>query len=348
MMLVFGMTVVGCDKTTDGGDVIVTVTTLAGSGTAGYAEGTGAEAQFDTPRGVAVDDSGNVYVADSSNNCIRKIVVATDEVTTLAGNGTSGSDDGNGDEAKFNLHYGVALDGSGNLYVADTSNQRIRKITPEGVVSTLAGGAIAGPDNGASTAAKFNYPQGIALDSTGNLYVADTTNHRIRMITPERVVTTFAGSTSGYADGTDTEAKFNSPSGVAVDGSGNLYVADSRNYRIRKITPAGEVTTLAGSGASGFADGTGDEAQFNLPYGVALDSTGNDLYVADSGNHRIRKIVVATGVVTTLAGNGANGPADGTGTKARFSSPYGVAVDGSGNIYVADTNNHRIRKITIK
>ena len=218
----------------------------------------------------------------------------------------------------------MAVDSSGNVYVADTWNHRIRKISPAGVVTTFA---------------KFRSPEGVAVDSRGYVYVADTS---IRKISPAGVVTTFAGSSEGYMDGTGTAAQFNRPNGVAVDSSGNVYVADTWNNRIRKISPAGVVTTLAGS-SYGYMDGPGAAAKFLNPEGVAVDSSGN-VYVADDGNNRIRKISPAV-VVTTLAGS-SYGYMDGPGTAAKFNNPTGVAVDSSGNVYVADYSNNRIRKIS--
>jgi sugar lactone lactonase YvrE len=261
-------------------------TTLAGSGVAGFADGTGAAAQFDIPQGVAVDGSGNVYVADQNNHRIRKITPAG-VVTTLAGSGTAGATDATGAAAQFDSPSGVTVDSAGNLYVGDTGNHRIRKITPAGVVTTLAGSTI-GASNGTGAAAQFSSPFGVAVDAAGNVYVADQNNRRIRKVTAAGVVTTLAGSTQGFADGTGAAAQFDTPSGVAVDDAGNVYVADTFNHRIRKITPAGVVTTLAGS-TLGSSDGTGAAAQFNNPYGVALDAAGN-LYIADRSNHRIREI----------------------------------------------------------
>jgi len=319
------------------------VSTLAGSGTKGFADGAGTAAQFSYPTGVAVDASGNVYLADQENHRIRKIT-AGGVVSTLAGSGIDGFADGTGIAAQFRYPTGVAVDASGNVYVADNNNNRIRKITAGGVVSTLAGSGIYGFADGTGTAAQFSSPSGVAVDASGNVYVADQDNHRIRKITAEGVVSTVAGSGSaGFADGTSAAAQFQYPYGVAVDATGSIYVADLYNHRIRKITAGGVVSTLAGSGIDGFADGTGAAAQFRYPAGVAVDVAGN-VYVVDQINNRIRKIT-AEGVVSTLAGSGTKGFADGTGTAAQFSSPYGVAVDATGSIYVADTNNHCIRKI---
>jgi hypothetical protein len=232
------------------------------------------------------------------------------------------------------------------VYVADRDNARIRKIAPNGTVTTLAGSGNHAFADGQGTSASFYQPTGIAVDGSGNVYVADCNNFRIRKITPNGTVTTLAGSgIQGYADGQGTSASFNRPRGVTLDGSGNVYVADDLNNRIRKIAPSGTVTTLAGSGGGGYADGQGTSASFNNPSAVAVDGSGN-VYVADRDSNRIRKIA-PSGTVTTLAGSGSAAFADGNGTLASFYSPFGVAVDGSGNVYVADMWNHRIRKITI-
>jgi sugar lactone lactonase YvrE len=328
------------------------VTTLAGTaGTPGSADGTGAAARFNLPSDVAVDSAGNVYVADQSNHTIRKLIAAGVAVTTLAGAAAMyGSLDATGAAARFNLPAGVAVDSAGNVYVADQSNHTIRKVTATGIVTTLAGTAgTFGSADGTGAAARFNRPAGMAVDSAGNIYVADTSNRTIRKVTATGVVTTLAGTagTFGSADGTGTAASFNFPSGMAVDSAGNVYVTDEFNNTTRKVTPTGSVTTLAGSsaGISGSLDGTGAAARFNGPIGVAVDSAGN-VYVADSRNHTIRK-VTADGVVTTLAGSaGTFGSADGTGAAARFNRPTDVAVDSAGNVYVTDTFNHTIRKVT--
>jgi len=263
------------------------VTTLAGS-TAGFVDATGTAARFSFPYGVAVDGAGNVYVADTGNQRIRKVTPAG-VVTTLAGNATAGFVDATGIAARFDFPQGVAVDGVGNVYVGDTVNQRIRKITPAGVVTTLAG-STPGFVDGTGIAAQFNSPYGVAVDGAGNVYVADSSNHRIRKVTPAGVVSTLAGSTAGFVDAAGIAARFNFPFGVAVDGVGNVYVADNSNHRIRKVTPAGVVTTVAGDGTSGFVDGTGTAARFNFPVGVAVDGAGGNVYVADTNNHRIRHI----------------------------------------------------------
>ncbi len=332
-------------KITPAGDV----TTMAGlAGSFGSADGTGRAARFGNPYGVATDSSGNVYVADTYNYTIRKITPAG-VVTTLAGLAAiTGSDDGTGSAARFYFPWGVATDSSGNVYVADSSNSTIRKITPAGVVTTLAGeaGNTGYSADGTGSAARFSYPSGVATDSSGNVYVADRST--IRKITPAAVVTTLAGEAGngGSADGTGSAAQFSAPYGVATDSSGNVYVADTFNSTIRKITPAGVVTTLAGlAGSNGSADGTGSAARFYRPWGVATDSSGN-VFVAEFENSTIRKIT-PTGEVTTLAGlAGSGGSADGTGRAARFLFPIGVATDSSGNVFVADSGNTTIRKIT--
>jgi len=259
--------------------------------------------------------------------------------------GISGSTNGTGNAALFNTPKGVAIDTNGNLYVADSANQLIRKVSPAAVVMTLAGNGTAGSTDGTGTGAQFSSPGGVAVDLSSNVYVADTNNHAIRKVTAGGVVTTLAGdsTTSGSGDGNGTAAQFYHPGGVALDASGNIYVADSGNNLIRRVSPLGVVTTAAGSGSAGSADGTGTTAQFNSPKGVAVDSMGN-IVIADTGSHTIRKMTPA-GVVTTIAGQaGFSGSQDGA--TPLFNSPQGVATDAAGNIYVADTGNHTLRKIS--
>ena|GEM_PF-1919213 len=324
------------------------VTTLAGlAGSFGSAEGTGSGARFAHPSGVAVDASGNVYVADEDNHTIR-MVTPSGVVTTMAGlAGSLGSVDGTGSGARFNNPSGVAVDASGNVYVADQGNSTIRKVTASGVVTTLAGRVgTAGSADGTGSEARFQVPHGIAVDGSGNVYVTDECD-RLRRVTPAGVVTTLtAGSACAHDDGPPGDVPLHSYGGVAVDGSGNVYVAGWAAHTIRKVTPSGVVTTVAGlAGSLGSANGTGSEARFNFPSGVAADGSGN-VYVADQYNNTIRK-VTSSGLVSTVAGvAGGWGSADGTGSGARFNDPEGVAVDASGNVYVADTRNHTVRKVT--
>ncbi len=324
-----------------------TVTTLAGKTTS--ADGTGAAAGFMFPGGITTDGT-NLFVADTRNNTIRKIVIATGEVTTLAGTaGVEGATNGTGAAASFYLPSGIATDGT-NLYLTDTGNSTIRKIViATGEVTTLAGSPhVQGATNGVGAAASFFDPFGITTDGT-NLYVADTYNSAIRKIViATGAVSTLAGTPGigGSADGIGGAASFGGPIGIKTDGS-NLYVADTGNHTIRKIVIAtGEVSTLAGTpGSRGFADGIGAAASFDYPYDITTD--GTNLYVADNFNCTIRKIVIATGAVSTLAGTpGRAGSADGIGGEASFGMPQAVTTDGR-NLYVADSGNSTIRKIVI-
>jgi len=273
------------------------VTTIAGTaGVQGSADGTGPGASFLYPTGIAADATGNLYVTDSGNSTIRKIT-PTGAVTTLVGTpGKSGYADGTGSAARFSTPWGIAVDSTGNLYVADNGNQVVRKITPAGVVTTLAGvpGNIESAD-GVGPTAGFNFPSGLAVDSGGFVYVADTNNLTIRKVSPTGVISTLAGTTGlvGSVDGTGSSARFNYPRSVAVDGSGNVYVADTNNADVRMITPAGTVTTLAGeAGYYGFVDGTGANARFSGPQGIAVDAAGN-VYICDTSNSALRRGVAS-------------------------------------------------------
>jgi ABC-type branched-subunit amino acid transport system substrate-binding protein len=273
-------------------------------------------------------------------------------VSTLAGDGHWGHRDGPGDQARFNgIEGGMAVDSKGNVYVAERFGHRIRRVDPDGMVSTLAGTGAPGYADGPSAIAQFNYPHGVAVDVDGNVYVADTNNHRIRVIPPDGTVSTLAGDgEAGHRDGAAGQAQFNAPTDVAADAEGVVYVADSRNDRVRAISPDGMVTTLAGSGERGFRDGPPDQAQFNGPYRLTVDDGGN-IYVTDSldreyrGNHAVRRIT-PEGMVTTIAGTGQPGFADGPVVEAGFNQLSGVAMDAVGNVYVADELNQRIRVIT--
>jgi sugar lactone lactonase YvrE len=304
-------------------------------------------AQFPSPSCITVDASGNLYVGDSSLNTIQQ-VSPTGVVSLVAGSsGSGGSTDGTGASALFNQPGGIVINSSGVLFVADTGNSTIRKIAPGNIVTTFAGSvANKSFQDGTGTSAFFNSPVGIAIDAFGNLFVADSKNAVVRKITSTATVSTFAGA-AGSIGSTDSPAKFNAPFGVAVDFSTTtVYVGDSSNNTIRKITSSGIVSTLAGlAPTTGSADGTGSVARFNLPEGEATDTAGN-VYIADTASSTIRKMTPG-GVVTTIAGQaGVQGLTDGTGTGSLFNQPEALAVDTTGNIYVADTGNASIRKIT--
>ncbi len=308
-----------------------------GTSASGTTDAIGTAARFNLPEDIT-SDGKNLYVLESGNNRIRKIVISTGDVSTLAGS-TNGFADGTGTAALFNFPKGITTDGT-NLYVADTANNRIRKVViSSGVVTTLAGNT-SGNTDGTGTAALFNSPRGITTDGT-NLYVSDYSNHRIRkVVISSGVVTTLAGNTSGNTDGTGTAALFSNPWGITTDGT-NLYVADFGNHRIRKVViSSGIVTTLAGN-TSGNTDGTGTAALFNMP--VNLTTDGTNLFVSDYFNNRIRKVVISTAVVTTLAGS-TSGDLDGTGSNAKFTGPQGITSDGT-SLYVVENSLNKVRKI---
>ena len=458
------------------------VTTVAGvAGMPGFVNGIGAAVRFNRPRGIVCDATGTLFVSDYSNNRIRKITPAG-VVSTLAGSGAAGLVNGNGTAAQFNGPIQLWLDAQNNIYVADGFNNAVRVVSPSGTVMTVVGGGAgytdgtfaaaqlqftvgvvgdpvtglltvadegnnrirrimpalptismfaptsaypmqvvtitgtnflgvtqvqfggvnaawfevtsltqiravvpfgavggnvtvtnlvgtaslggftvavtpaistftgggAGNLDAAGQASQINSPVGIAIDAAGNTYIAEVNNDIIRKISPTGVSSIFAGNGTGGAiiDGTGTAARFQNPHGLAIDPVGNLYVCDYDNHAIRKITPAGVVSTLAGTGAFGYADGPGATAQFQCPIGIAYSA--GFLYVGEDCGHRVRKVDAVTGAVTTLAGSpaSANGNTDATGTAALFDGPRALVVDASGNVYVADHNNHRIRKIT--
>jgi uncharacterized protein YjiK len=319
-------------------DTTVNVTTLAGNGTAGLVNGTGSAASFNNPQGVAVDAAGNIYIADSFNHLVRKTTPAG-VTTTFAGAGTLGFSGGTLTTAQFYSPQGLAFDGSGNLYVADQGNNAIYKVTTTGTVTILAGTGLAGYINGAGAVARFNAPQGVATDAAGNVYVADRGNNMVRKITTAGVVSTFAG-TGAYtlADGDGpTVAAFNRPTGVAVDAAGNVYVTDQGNTALRKITTAGVVSTLIGNITT--------TALLNSLSGIALDAQGN-MYLTDQTGRIL--LINTQNILFTLAGKAnTSGFLDGSKTTALFSTPTSIAVDASKNIYVADYNNNRIRKVVV-
>ncbi|WP_184550738.1 NHL repeat-containing protein [Mucilaginibacter sp. FT3.2] len=325
---------------TTGGDLtskVGTVSTLAGNANPDLIDGTGAAASFYSPQGITIDNTGTLIIADAFNSAIRKVTTGG-AVTTLTGDGTIGYVDGSLADARFYAPQSLVTDATGNIYVADFSNNIIRKITPAGVVSTLAGSGSAGYDDGTGIAASFNNPRGLVFDATGNLYVSDRGNNLIRKVTPAGVVTTFAGSrASTYADqATATSAAFNRPSGIAIDAAGNLFVADALNYSVRKITSAGVVTTFLG-------DPT--HKVIGSPSALTFDAKGN-LFIVDQTGRVFE--VTTDKTLLTLAGKSATaGYTEGSGSSALFASPQGVAADASGNIYVADAGNNSIRKIVL-
>lgn len=316
-----------------------TVSTLAGNGDVGVADGPADVARFEGPVRITVDRSGVLYVTDG--NRIRR-VSAAGEVRTLAGDLEEGFVDGPAPRARFNAPGGIAVDGAGMIYIADRENHRIRTLSPDGVVRTLAGSGSAGMADGPGDRAQFNSPADVAVDGDGNVYVADSLNNRIRRIEKNGTVSTFAGGEDGMADGPRAEARFSFPNGLAGGTDGTLFVADSYNGRVRAIGRDGTVRTLAGSGESGGADGPAETAQFADPSTVAVGSAGI-VYVLDK-THRLRQIAT-NGEVTTAAGKDGHGFADGAGATAQFNAPQGVAVAPDGAVYVADTENRRIRVV---
>lgn len=329
------------------------ITTIAGTGTGTFGGDNAAAtlARVNSPQGVAVDGSGNVYIADTSNNRIRKINTSG-TISTVAGNGTGGylADNVMATTTRINAPRGVALDNSGNFYIADTSNNRIRKVDTSGLITTVAGTGTASfsGDGGVATSATIRAPQAVTLDSANNLYIADTTNHRIRKVSSGTITTLTGTGSAGYGGdgGVATIGQISSPAGIAVGSTGNVYIGDTGNLRVRKIS-GGLITTFAGTGSATYGGDGGpvSNAQFTNPQLAVFDGAGN-IYLSDSGSHRIRK-VSAAGIVTTVVGTGVagysgdNGPA----TSAQLNTPLGINLDAAGNLYIADGNNNRVRKV---
>ena len=333
-----------------------TISTVVGNGTTAFSGdgGPASSAALYEPADVAVDGAGNLYIADTFNYRIRKVTPAG-AISTVAGNGISGfnADGGPATSAELGDPYGVAVDSAGNLYIADTMNSRIRKVTPAGTISTVAGNGTGGfsGDGGPATSAELSAPFGVAVDGVGNLFIADTTNSRIRKVTSAGTISTVAGNgTFGFSGdgGPATSAGLSAPFGVAVDGAGNLFVADAQNNRIRKVTPTGTISTVAGNGTAGVSGdgGQATSAELNRPLGVVVDSAGN-LFIADTSNSRIRRVTPA-GTISTVAGNGTGGFSGdgGPATSAELDAPFGVALDGAGDLFIADTYSDHIRKLT--
>ena len=340
------------------------INTVAGNGFVGYGAGfsgdggAASNASLAGPQGIAVDSSGNIYFADSGSHRIREIVKETGTIITVAGNGTSGfsGDGGAATSASLRNPYGIAVDSSGNIFVADYLNDRIREIVKEtGTIITVAGNGTSGfsGDGGAATSASLGYPQEITVDSDGNLFIADTGNQRVReVVKATGIIVTVAGTGAyGFSGdgGAATSAVLDVPRGMTVDTSGNLYIIDAGNERIREVVKAtGIIMTVAGNGGLGFSGdgGAATNAWLCRPTGITIDSSGN-LYIADTDNNRIRKVIKATGTIISVAGNGSSGMSGdgGAATKASVLSPYGIAVDSSGNLYLGDSSNNRIRMV---
>ena len=331
-----------------------TITTVAGTGDRGYGGdgGPAVEARLNGPTGVAVDRSGGLYITDRLNHRVRR-VDASGTITTIVGTGERGysGDGGPAVAARLNLPWDLAVDGSGNLYIADTQNRRVRRVDRVGIITTVAGNGGRGfGGGGPAVRESLDFPSGVAVDGSGNLYIAESGDGRVFRVDVSGTLTTVAGTGErGYSGdgGPAAEAQLAEPKGVAMDKAGNLYIADSWNHRIRRVDPGGTITTVAGTGESGYSGdgGAAATAQLNYPTGGSVDEAGN-LYIADSENHRIRRVDVS-GVITTIAGTGESGytgdglPAAG----AWLHTPKGVALDGAGNLYIADSENHRIRRV---
>lgn len=340
---------------TDSEDAAPRIRTVAGTGVAGYAGDSelAVSAQLRLPYGIAVDGTGTLYFSDYSNHRVRKIT--TDgKVSTVAGTGAAGylGDDGPAAKAQLNCPREVAVDRTGAVYVADAENHRIRKISAAGKISTVAGTGAAGSrgDDGPAVSAQLNKPFGVAVDSTGALYISEFGGHRIRRVATDGKISTFAGTGAfgfGGDDGPAKSAQLNSPYAVVVDRDDVVYIADSGNHRVRRVTADGKISTVAGTGAAGFGgdDGPAASAKLNRPYGMVVDSAGT-LYLSEYGNHRVRR-VTADGTISTFAGTGTAGFGgdDGPAASAKLNSPFGLAVDCVDTLYIADHLNNRVRKI---
>jgi sugar lactone lactonase YvrE len=316
------------------------VKTWLGDGKQGLVDKQGMQAEFYNPAAIATDKDGNEYIADAGNHVIRKVSLFG-FVSTLAGSTKGFKDSDNGALAQFNTPTGVAVDGQGNVYVADCNNHRIRKITPSGAVTTVAGQTTRGSRNGAASQALFDYPLGIGIDLNGNLFIAGGNENRIRKIATDGTVSTVAGTgISGNADGGPGVAQFHTPAALSIDRNGTIFVADRDNNSIRTVSQSGQVATFAGS-TRGFLNAQGKAAQFNMPTGVVVDAA-DIVYVADRGNNRIRRISRG-GVVTTQAGSGNSTLTNGGGFFSGFNMPFGIGMNIYGNLLICDWGNNCVR-----
>ena len=335
------------------------IDTIAGGTNSDGESGPALMARLAAPTDVAVDRSGNVYIADPERNTVRR-VDTQGTITTVAGTGErgDGGDGGLAVDAQLNGPIGVAVDADGNLYFSDIGNDRIRRVNTKGIITTIAGTGDEGysGDGGSAVDAQLSAPRGLAVDGSGNLYIADTSNHAIRRVDTTGTITTVAGSGergNGGDGGAAVEARLNTPRGIAVDGAGNLYIADSRTSTVRQVDTAGIITTIAGTGEQGYGGdgGSAVSAQLSAPYRVTVDGSGN-LFIADTWNHRVR-MVDTRGIITTVAGiggigiNNAGGYSGdgGLAVDAQLNLLRGIAAGGSGSLYIADTGNDRIRRV---
>lgn len=337
-----------------------TIQTIAGSGSQSYSGdgGPAIDAALNVPVEVFADQKGNLFIADQYNNRIRKIAPGG-KISTVAGTGVAGfsGDGGPAVDAQLNTPTGIFGDSSGNLYIGDPGNQRIRKVDASGIITTLAGNGAQGygGDGGAANNATLYNASRVALDASGNVYIADQSNHRIRKVTPGGIITTFAGNGAGTPatgafsgdGGPAVDASLNNPTAVAVDGAGVVYIADQFNQRIRKVDLNGTITTIAGTGSAGPGGdgGPATAATLNYPGGITVDSAGN-IYFNDDLNFRTR-VISAKGIVNTIAGSGVEGFSGdgGAATSANLSGNFGVTLDLEGNMYIADSTNNRIREV---